>query len=82
MNKLLMLLLYIFYPACTPRGRQKRIEHLMNETGEIREVCATVIYARDAKRVAFSFTDDEKAEATRLLHMLENNRIRMPVDRR
>lgn len=81
MNKLLTLLLYIFYPPCTPKGREQRINHLMEETGEVREVCAAVIYSRDAKRVPFTFTDDEKKETTKLLYMLEHNRIRMPADR-
>ena len=78
----LRVLVAIFYPPCTPKGRQTRIEQLMEDTGEIREVCASIVYSRDATRVAFTFTDEERAEAIKLLGMLEHNRIRMPVDRK
>jgi len=72
---------WLVYLPCSPYGRRKRIAHLMETTGEIREVCAIVVYARDAARAPFTFTDAERVEVERLAQLLESGRVRMPADR-
>lgn len=75
------IFIFIFYPACSPSGRQKRIEKLMEDTGEMREVCAAIVYTRDAKRVPFTFTADERKEAFDILELVQAGRLRLPADR-
>ncbi len=78
----LRFLMYLVYSPCTPWGRVNRIEHLMNDIGENREVCATIVYSRDLDRhLGFTFTSKERKEALHLLALLDSGHIRMPADR-
>jgi len=62
------------------RGRQMRIEQLMESIGEERDVCAAIIYARDAS-LGRSFTYSESIDAGRIRTRLEKGEITLPTDR-
>jgi hypothetical protein len=62
------------------RGRQMRIEQLMESIGEERDVCAAIIYARDAS-LGRSFSYSETIDADRIRVRLERREIILPTDR-
>jgi len=62
------------------KGRQMRIEQLMESIGEERDVCAAIIYARDAS-LGRSFSGNEAKDADRIAARLEGREIILPADR-
>jgi hypothetical protein len=62
------------------RGRQIRIDQLMESTGEERDICAAIIYARDAS-LGRPLTCSENIDADRIRKRLEMREIILPADR-
>ena len=62
------------------RGRQMRIDQLMESTGEERDVCAAIVYARDAA-LGREFSDQEAKDADRIAARLESREIILPADK-
>jgi len=60
-------------------GRRMRIEKLMRDTGEERDVCAAIVYARDAPRGLLS--EEEWKDADRIRNRLIKDEMTMPADR-
>ena len=61
-------------------GRRIRIEELMERTGEERDVCAAIVYARD-RALGRGFSYSESVDAQRLAKRLENEEITLPAGR-
>jgi hypothetical protein len=61
-------------------GRRMRIDKLIEETGEERDVCAAIIYARD-QSLGREFSCSESADAQRIVKRLENKEITLPAGR-
>lgn len=80
MNKILRLLQHLYTLPWSPRGRKMRIEKLMKDTGEDRDVCALIVYSRDVMR-GIELSDEEGRDALRLRRLLEAGRITLPADR-
>ena len=68
------LLEHLFTLPWTPKGRKMRIEHLMKTTSYERDVCAAVIYTRDAA-LGRNLSSDETADANRVRRRLEKGEI-------
>ena len=61
-------------------GRRVRIERLMRVTGEERDICAAIVYVRDAPRGFLS--EGEWEDFDRIKNRLVKGEITMPADRR
>jgi len=64
----------------SPSGRKLRIEQLIETTGEERDVCATIVYARDSL-LGRCFSEEEAKDADRVRVRLENGEITLPAMR-
>ena len=78
---ILTWIVWLFYPPCTPSGRTKRIERLMKTSNEPRDVCAAIVYTRDARNFSFTFTAEERQDAQRIFVLVTEGTIRLPADR-
>lgn len=79
MSKIKWLLRHLFNLPWSSGGRIMRIERLMETTGEERDVCAAVVYTRDAAR-GFGLSDKEWEDFERIGRRLVNGEIVMPAD--
>lgn len=80
MGRIFWLLKHLYTLPWSPRGRKMRIEKLMRNTGEDREVCALIVYSRDAIR-GIELSNEEGRDALRLWGLLEQGEITMPANR-
>lgn len=64
----------------SPEGRKIRIEHLMESTGEERDICAAIIYLRDTL-LHRNLSEDEMKDFERIGESLKKGEIILPVDR-
>lgn len=80
LKKVLWYLRHLYSLPWSPRGRRLRIERLMVETGEGRDVCAAIIYGRDSMR-GIELSDEEGRDALRIRRLLEQGKITLPADK-
>lgn len=74
------LLKHLFTSPWSPRGRGMRIEKLMRGTGEERDICAAIVYYRDASRNLL--TGEELKDFYRIGDRLVRGEIILPVDKK
>jgi hypothetical protein len=63
----------------SPEGRKLRIDMLIKTTHRERDLCAAVVYARDAGR-GYQLNLTEKEDAARIAKRIENHEIVIPGD--
>ena len=80
-DRILWLLKHLYVLPRSSEGRKMRIEKLIKDTGEDRDVCAAVVYSRDVMR-GIELSDEEGRDALRLRKLLELGKLTMPADRR
>lgn len=76
-----LLLRHLYTLPWSPRGRKMRIEKLMRDLGEERDICAAIVYTRDATWSIW-LSEEEKQDALRIKDRLIRGKITMPADRK
>lgn len=72
--------IFLAFNPKSPRGRKVRIDRLVSSLGEERDVCAAIVYTRDAQD-NYQLSDEELADFTRIGDRLKNGEITLPADR-
>lgn len=81
LKKVLWYLKLLYTLPWSPRGRKMRVEKLMRNTREDRDVCAAIVYARDSMQ-GIELSDEEGRDALRIRKLIEQKKITLPADRR
>ena len=78
-SKIKWLLKHLFTLPWSCEGRLMRVERLMKSTGEERDICAAIVYTRDALRGFLS--EEEWKDFDRIENRLIRGEVTMPADR-